>query len=680
MSIRVEDAAEEASRFSLRTSVLGTAAPTAPTAARLATAPLQRSQPHAIAFTVPPQTAQVAQMAHAGYAGYGVAAPPATQMLSFNSLVTRPAQATAAPAGHPLVRDPLAAARALEAISHAQRRGVAAATTHAAAPLTALIGGNRTLQAGYISGGSMRDDPRAELMRLSATVDTLQNQLGAQTERLQKTEASLMRANRSMTSERAAANARLVRMQTELQDARARETKLRETAASQMLRDTVPSQPSFNESVKRVEEFDALISKLKEDLQVGATERDALAAKLSALTEQHGELSEKHSTDTAAADNVRAQLEVTKADCVALAKTRAALEGELADTTAQRDEAMAASIDPSVVEALRVECSAALVARDALEAKLAEARDECAALSTRLCTATTAPPATDAMMMPPEGEAPAADEGAAEEVADEAAEEGAVAPSVTGAMMMPEDEAAPATEVPDEATEEAAEAEAAAESGATGCAADIDVSSLRATIDALTKQKDALQTRCDALSEAASSATAMQTDAYSKHYDRFLYRDTVYQPRRVLYTAGTDCSFETDDDVSFPTPSGLPAPLAPTPADVSDPADTAVPAAPSAPVEKPARRGTRTIAFRPPVNKVSRFPVGCNGTGITRVTPPRLFDTAASADDADVQKLVDAIHTDLMDAVTHHRRRYLMASGLTEEEAIESITELTGNA
>ena len=130
------------------------------------------------------------------------------------------------------------------------------------------------LPSGYVSGGDARSGARAEVLRLTAKLDALQAHMTTQGERLAKTEASLVRANRTMTSERATANGRLLRMQTELQELRSKEAKLREQTATRIFADSGRSQTDFDASVKRVQEFDAKVADLTERVEKLTMERD----------------------------------------------------------------------------------------------------------------------------------------------------------------------------------------------------------------------------------------------------------------------------------------------------------------------------------------------------------------------------------------------------------------------
>jgi hypothetical protein len=141
----------------------------------------------------------------------------------------------------------------------------------------------RTLPSGFLNGGNQRVDSQAEVMRLAATVDSLNTKLNSQTDRLQRTEFSLSKANRSMTSERATSNARLLRMQNEVKELRAREVSLKENAVAQARRELQKSDSAFGESVKRAEQFDAKLTTLQDTIKTLTGERDALSTQITGL-------------------------------------------------------------------------------------------------------------------------------------------------------------------------------------------------------------------------------------------------------------------------------------------------------------------------------------------------------------------------------------------------------------
>ena len=128
-------------------------------------------------------------------------------------------------------------------------------------------GGNKMLQAGYITGGVAKNDP--EVMRLNGIVDDLQERLKRSTERIGNAEQSVARGNAALQTERATSHARIVALATEVKNAQQRETAVRaELVAVPRLSDTdaskfamqasgaVELQASYDKEVKRVEELE----------------------------------------------------------------------------------------------------------------------------------------------------------------------------------------------------------------------------------------------------------------------------------------------------------------------------------------------------------------------------------------------------------------------------------------
>jgi DNA repair exonuclease SbcCD ATPase subunit len=212
--------------------------------------------------------------------------------LSFNSLTNKGTTAAANP------QQAAAAARArstqetMQAIARiAEQQKMRAAATGAPPPPMPALGmgaasasSSHTLPSGFIHGGNQRVDAQAEVMRLTATIDTLNAKLASQSERLQRTEASLVRANRAMTSERATSNARLLRMQNEVKDLRAKESTIRENALAQARREVQKTDSAFTESVKRAEQYEAKMSGLEERVAALSGEKEALAVRISSLS------------------------------------------------------------------------------------------------------------------------------------------------------------------------------------------------------------------------------------------------------------------------------------------------------------------------------------------------------------------------------------------------------------
>ena len=316
MSIRAEDAAAEASRFSLRTSLFGGhesegalvpgARPTStmPVTATMANAnglmyphpqqrplqPSQPSQPGAFACNLALSTPMGSVAAPNATSGSPRATP--SLALSFNSLTNKRATAAANPQQAAVAARARSTQETMQAIARiAEQQKMRAAATGAPPPPMPALGmgaasasSSRTLPSGFIHGGTQRVDAQAEVMRLTATIDTLNAKLASQSERLQRTEASLVRANRAMTSERATSNARLLRMQNEVKDLRAKESTVRENALAQARREVQKTDSAFAESVKRAEQYETKMSGLEERVAALSGEKEALAARISSLS------------------------------------------------------------------------------------------------------------------------------------------------------------------------------------------------------------------------------------------------------------------------------------------------------------------------------------------------------------------------------------------------------------
>ena len=275
MSIRAEDAALEASKFSLRTSFLAQRRPSAaaphaplPHAPHASPAPHARTPPHALASLrrtrrTPPLRRTRRRRIHC------------SKDLFLCERRRRQAgrkHSTAAARG--------ACQGAADRTVHCQDGGIAA---HAStpAPTPPPTNSQRLLPGGFLNGGTVRNDAQAEVLRLSATIEALNSKYSAQSERLARTEASLVRANRAVTSERATSNARL-KLQNELKEMKHKEAKLQETALAR--RELSKTDVAFSESAKRAEAMDAELCELRERAAALATARTELLAKVSELS------------------------------------------------------------------------------------------------------------------------------------------------------------------------------------------------------------------------------------------------------------------------------------------------------------------------------------------------------------------------------------------------------------
>ena len=306
-------------------------------------------------------------------------------------------------------------------------------------------------------------------------------------------------------------------------------------------------------------------------------------------------------------------------------ETSEALRVASVEATAAEEAAAgeAAAVETVAVEAAAVEVAAvetagveaAAVDVATVEVAAVETAEVAAAETAEVAAAVASPGAqTDAMMMPPE-------EDATSEAADEEKDDA------------------------ENATSEVAEEESDAAVPTGALAPDVavsDVAALRETIQLLTQRNNELQAQCDALDERVTFS-----DSYTKYNDFFV------QPPRA----------------DSPIPSAaLPEPLVPI----------AVPAAANALSDVPntPRASRTTVHYTNCTARRPLLPSGCDATGVPRARLRSAFDTLVDADD--VQTLVQAIGTDVTDMVLHHRKRYLLASGMSESEAAADIDILVG--
>ena len=319
MSIRAEDAAAEASRFSLRTSFFGVESTTPQLKFSTSQPPPQltfsTSQPPPQLPQQPPRHAWNLQFQKAEKVSQ---AQPATNALSFNSLMS--SKCNVQNSQNSQIQSTIAA---ISMISEKQREK--SALFQMKPDVSAAQDSNRTLPSGYLSGGNQT---RAEVMRLSATIDALNSKISSQTDRLQRTEASLVRANRSMTSERATSNARLLNMQNDMKMLRERAESIREQAIAQTRRESQKSSISFENSVKLSQQRENAFNELSSRVEELTNERNSLVnaatqsakeseTRLSSIGTENANLVEKLSTISAQYESTKSQLEQTDSSTLA---------------------------------------------------------------------------------------------------------------------------------------------------------------------------------------------------------------------------------------------------------------------------------------------------------------------------------------------------------------------------
>ena len=302
MSIRPEEAAAEASRFSLRSAILGASERmSAPAAARQLSLP--KSAP-ATESKLNPMNSMLMQQAHlqmqnqqhahhthhtqhtqhtqaraaaASTPGGGVV----TSGLTFGSIV-----GSSSPQAPHALGVNQHAAETMRKLAQLQKMSVGAPAVPAQTKkfiADPAMSHQKILTAGYVHGGSARTDTSAEIMRLTALVDSLNTKVSAQAERLQKTESSLLKANQAITNERATYNARMLRMQADLKSSKDSEMALKKhvTKLETNVAAHATSKRSFEEAAQKAEQFDEKIVSLESQLSSLTKERDALVLELS---------------------------------------------------------------------------------------------------------------------------------------------------------------------------------------------------------------------------------------------------------------------------------------------------------------------------------------------------------------------------------------------------------------
>ena len=357
MSIRPEEAAAEASRFSLRSAILGmsdragpASKPTSPTQQQLATASsrlntqlnpmnsklmtnarasLQSGQFRA-ATAIPIQMTMQMPVPAPAPVPAPTQATIQSSALTFGSIVGSNnvhQLKTNAPNQHSI--------QAMNKIAEFQRASVCnhapVAPVNSASTSGALA--QRVLKPGYVNGGTVKTESSAELMRLAALVDSLNSKVSSQAERLHKTESSLIRANNAISTERASHNARFVRMQADLKSRKDSEIKLRtyvgelEAISSQKLQKI-----SFEDAANQAEQFDQKLSNIETQLCKMAEEKNLLANELTKARAMADDAVSVLSTERASFS------ELIKAEKDAVASTAAAAEAKMVDLRQQVNE------------------------------------------------------------------------------------------------------------------------------------------------------------------------------------------------------------------------------------------------------------------------------------------------------------------------------------------------------
>ena len=293
MSVRPREAAEEASKFSLRS--VFAAEPPRPAVVQQQQQPQHPLQPkvqQAVAPVAPPTPTAQPQGLTFAICNLPTAQPPPS--MGNGLKFTLPAMRSAADAA-PVVHRQLAGQQP------------------------------KTLPAGFITGGSARgDDP--EIMRLKAIVDDLQEKLKRSTDKLAKTEQSVARGNQALLSERNLSHAKIVALAAEVKNGQVREAALRAEIAA------APKAPDIETSNFKMKAEGAVQLSSKYEEAVGKNAE--LEAVVADLRNEHEALTIKHIELQTALEAAKTGLEMAKeAHAKELATANQAHEQEMAQMT-----------------------------------------------------------------------------------------------------------------------------------------------------------------------------------------------------------------------------------------------------------------------------------------------------------------------------------------------------------
>ena len=240
---------------------------------------------------------------------------------------------------------------------------------NAAAPVVEAGRQSQVLEAGVLHGGASKLESMAEVMQLKASAEQLEQKLATNREKLAKTEASLLRANRTLSSERAMSNGKVLHLKGELE--KQRQATAAATAAvavahqQQVESPTAVKKMDFAEKVRDAEAQLELKDKI-----------ESLQTELTQLSARHQEAA----TALEAQKLARAQTDAAALEATETAVAAAAAANEAACTTeatlgAQHAEAVAAleATHAAALEALRGEVETARAESEAMCRKAAEA-------------------------------------------------------------------------------------------------------------------------------------------------------------------------------------------------------------------------------------------------------------------------------------------------------------------
>lgn len=347
MSIRAEEAAREASRFSLRSFFVQEQEPnrakTVPTSASS-----QRYCPVTTARTnsvVAPTIASAPKVVAAGPglgapvrspATLATAAPFATPQVvqrapaqvnpgrfTFGSIVGGPSPASGRVPGADAPSRPQLSNTAVEAmrkLAEMQRRSQLDAQTAQTAQTFQSMPGphvnsqhSRMLAPGFVSGGTLSAESGAEVMRLTAQVENMNQKLRMQDEKLNRTEASLVNANKLREQERMQNNSNMANARAKINELMQNEQKLNkccEELTARLKQQTPKSISStgdtFESAAKRAEKYDEELSAWKDKVELLSSKNADLELKIETTTKNATdakigfELREKELTETVA--------------------------------------------------------------------------------------------------------------------------------------------------------------------------------------------------------------------------------------------------------------------------------------------------------------------------------------------------------------------------------------------
>ena len=384
MSMRPEDAAREASRFSLRTAFIGDEYNRArvPATALMATTPktttpamdfkfqkVDHSSIPVMEQRVPTET--VPAVPSKGFTFNFINGPSTSVPHSSSSLGVPPHTSTVQVGTSAVGQE---AMRRIAQIQMQQRTKTLTPNVHRT---ESVEGTTRVLNRGYINGGSTQEGASAEIIRLSALVDSLTTKLDMQNERLQRTEASLVKANRSMTSERATHNGRMLRMQTEMKELKVSETKLKEKLSIDVkIRNAHAS--TFEQSIRKAEEIESqmeayqtTVDMLQKQLLQSKRETGEATSQAHVLTAECATLSDELAATKAFGEEQRTLVSAALAERDAAQKEAMSFSSSVCSTDAHTTDVLQQKLSSTTMEYEKL-----LVQKDKTVEEISKARDE----------------------------------------------------------------------------------------------------------------------------------------------------------------------------------------------------------------------------------------------------------------------------------------------------------------